>query len=265
MNQEIQKLMGLVKRAIAEARNDGSDLDKIIAGLAKEAALNVEEINRVVEWTNTLKQLKLFKAAEDKTTEFHVADAGNIRRIIYGEEITKESDYSAREKYLLPDMDLMKTAHVTQKPAPILPASEYPECSNELFKLAYAEVDKAKHAVKEARVEKASAEDKYYRALWKIAQNLNKMYSEDFSEFEQAARDTMGNSILPHLNVLEKMATNNSQRLLNYSPKNVINNSENLSLLKEAMVHRKLYQTFDAIESHAEQAMNNFVRRLGHE
>lgn len=255
--------MGIVKEAIHQSKDDGSDFNSVIAELSKKASLNIEEINRVVEWTNTLKQLKLFKSGADKTKEFSVADAEEVKKNIYGDELKKESSYKHLDKYTLPEGNLTKEAHVQRSRGyQKIVASAYPEDSNELLKIAFARIDESKQLKKEAQVEKQIAQDRYYNSMVKIAENLNMHYSERFSEFEQSARDMFGNKALPYLNVLEKMARANCERLLNYKPKNVIKDSDNTSLLKEAMVNKKLYQAYSNVEDYADQVTDNFTKRI---
>ena len=267
MNPEITKLMGIVKRALAEASPEGTDLNPVIAKLSKEASLNMQEINRVVEWTNTLKQLKLFKKASDKTIEFDVASPKEVKRIIYGEDssmVKEASAYNLDKKYNLPENINLKyfTKEASYSPPSKSSLSDYPIMRNEVTRKAYAEIDKIAACKKEAEVEKHIAKDRFMTCMTKIASNLDMHYSEKFSEFEQAAYDSFGRTAIGHVNTIQKMARVNNERLLNYTPKNVIKETENISLLKRAMDNQKLYQVYTQAEEAASNVQRNWNKRI---
>jgi len=258
-NPEITKLMAIAKDAVSRKKNDDSqDINKIVADLSKTAALNQEEINRVVEWTNTLKQLRSFKSSMDKTAEFDVADSKKVRTLIYGEELEKESKSYKFNSSLY---NLKKKASVSGPTK--IPYSQYPVEGESLVKQAVQESSKLEGLLKQAHLEKFSAERNFLSGMQKIAKNLDKHYSESFSEFEQSARDHLGSKSLPYVSMLEKMARNNSERLLNYKPKNVIKESENTELLKSAIANAKLYQVFNELKKYAEDIQSGWNQRLG--
>lgn len=252
--------MGIAKKAILESSSE-EEINKTLAELSKEAALNVEEIARVVEWTNTLKQLKLFKEAKDKTEEFPVADASEIKNLIYGEQdLEKESYFN--DPYKLPEnLDLTKSASLKTSHRPIR-KSNYPLYKPDLVKQAYTHIDRAKKVEVEAKVERDIAETKFYGSMMKIARNLDNLYSERFSEFEQASRDAYGNKVLPLLEQLSKMARANNERLLNYTPKNVIKETENLKLLKEAVTNMVVYECFEDVQKYASTQAEEWKDRI---
>lgn len=262
MNPEITKIMGVVQRAVNLSKEGSGSLNENLAEFCKEAGFNAEEIKRAAEWSNTLNQLKLYKAGADKTTEFDVADAEVVTSMIFKEaspsDLEKESSYADH-----PDLyySLKKKAgakEITTKGT----LSDYKAYSPDLVKQAYLKVSQLKEQHRTAQGEKVLAEDRFYNKMTKIASNLDRLYSESFAEFEQGARDALGQRADSYLNVLEKMAGANNKRLLNYTPKNIITRSENVELLKEAMANCNLVAVFNNVSSRTEQAIDSCNERL---
>ena len=71
--------------------HDQNLLEDIIAEIAKREELNNEEIARVAQQANVKVFLKLFKATDDKTVEFDVADPKNIEGIQIETDVKTES------------------------------------------------------------------------------------------------------------------------------------------------------------------------------
>lgn len=258
MNPEVMKLMNIVKDANSRVDNHGESVNDVLAELCKSATLNKEEINRVVEWSNTLKQLSLFKRADDKTSEFEVADSGQVNKKIFGDPLEKESQ---RKTYGIGDRDLRKVASC-EGTGNRLPYSEYDKDSNLLAKQAYAAVEKLGALGQEALIQRHSSKDKYMGAMLKLAYKLDLHGSEKFSEFEQGALDHYGEDCLDYLDTLEKAARFNNERLLNYSPKRVTKNSENLELLKTAMVQSRLCGVYDLAYQQATSGKGQWEEKL---
>ena len=66
-----------------------------------------------------------------------MADARQIKKLIYGEDLRKESHVFEDDKFALPEMDLTKVAHV--KPKYQIPKleKEYPETAKEFQRLQF--------------------------------------------------------------------------------------------------------------------------------
>lgn len=255
MNPESQKILSLVKEAISLSKEE-DDLNKILANLSKKAELNPEEINRVVELTNTLKQLSLFKTSEDKTSEFNMADSKEIKNLIYGE---KPLEKISRDEYSLEETFYKKASYTPKVKGTY---SDYKVDRNTLVKKAYENRDKLSNILEETLVSKHHAQDTYYSSLLKLAENLDKHSSELFSEFEIDAQNTFGSEITPYIDALEKLAKVNNKRALKISSKNVIKTSDNISLLKTAMVNRQLYLSMSSAEKNIKGVKTSWDRKI---
>jgi hypothetical protein len=238
-NPEAVKLMRLAKKAVSIRESSDKSFNEIIAGLAKEASLNSEEVNRVVEWTNTIKMLSLYKSGSDKTVEFEVADPKEINGLIHKEAAVKVDDFD----YIVTKTSLEKVASA-YKARPSMPKSDYKLERAPIVKKAYAKLSDIKSKIEESKLLAYREQDSFLNKMAELAENLNKHYSESFSEFEVNARSTFGEKCVPYLGVLEKMASNNNKRALNYSPKNVTKTTDNSTLLKEAMVSSQLHHFY---------------------
>tara|TARA_Y100000593_G_C4281536_1_gene323058 strand:- start:479 stop:1270 length:792 start_codon:yes stop_codon:yes gene_type:complete len=256
MNTEAQKIVSLVKEAVALSKKDG-DLNKAVAEISKKADLNPEEINRMVELTNTVQQLHLFKTSEDKTSEFEVADPKIVKELIYGEEVRKEA--SSRDEF----SSLSKVASTSYSGKVKGTYSDYPVDRNELVKEAYDNIKRLDLLLEEVMDSKNSAENEYFSSIIKLAEDLDKHTSEKFSEFEINATNSLGEVAAPYLDALEKLAKVNNKRALNIPDKNVIKNSNNLSLLKAAVANKMLYSSMEEAESKIREVRSSWDRRLG--
>ena len=86
-------------RKVGEDHNQNL-LEDIIAEIAKREELNNEEIARIAQQANVKVFLKLFKATDDKTVEFDVADPKNIEGIQIETDVKTESpDLSFDDSY----------------------------------------------------------------------------------------------------------------------------------------------------------------------
>lgn len=261
MNPEISKIIGIVKQAVKDYSEGKGSLTRNLATLCKEANFNNHEVNRAVEWANTLTQLQLFKSSSDRTVEFELADPREVSKEIFpeeSEEVFKEASYL---KY--PDLItyLEKSSSVSKTPTK-LKMSDYPVSSNELMKKAMACVDSLDRQKSFAVDEQLLATTRFQDKLYKIASNLGRLYSEDFTDFEQSSRDHLGDKCLPYLSVIQKMASSNNKRLLNYTPKKVIKSSENTTLLKEAIANSQLAALYKEAASIADKAVTNCKSRI---
>lgn len=258
MSQEVVRLMSLVKEAVDIISKDKSrDINDVLAGLCKKAELNPQEMNRVVEFSNTLRQLKLFKTAEDKTAEFDIADCKKIKEKIYGEApIVKEA---SEDEYLI-SRSLTKAASF--RGSTVVSKSDYAKNSNELIKKAFSQIEILQNEITRSKLEREEAEDNFRNNLFKIAENLDKHGSENFSDFEINAKSAFGKEVEPYLNLITKVANNNNSRALNFVKKNVIKNSENLNLLKSAMVNKELYNFHTLQIDRAEKIKNTWTCEL---
>ena len=252
------KLMSIVKDANSRVDKGGEGINEVLAELCKSATLNREEISRVVEWSNTLKQLSLFKKADDKTGEFEVADSNQVHKKIFGEPLEKESKHL---QVGIGDRDLTKVASC-EGTGNRIKLSEYDKDSNLLAKQAYAAIDQLKHLESEAELSCLSSKNKYRDSMIKLAYKLDLHGSETFREFEQSARDNFGDQSLDYLDALEKAARCNNKRLLNYSTKHVTKNSENLDLLKTAIVQSQLYGVYGVANQEAKNSRSAWEQKL---
>jgi len=254
-NQEAIKLMRLAKKAVSMKESSDDGFNEIIAELAKEASLNSEEVNRVVEWTNTLKMLNLYKSGEDKTSEFDVADPKKINGLIHKTAAARPRvlDYS------LDAQDLIKLAE--SKPAYRKTRSEYKHERAPIIKKAYAKLASVKAKAEESKLLAYSEKDKYLNAMTKLASNLNKHYSESFREFEENAMSSLGKPAMPYVDVLQKMAYNNPRSVV-LKLKSVTHDTDNLELLKEAMAASKLHHFYRNTAHSFSKIYDDFVNQV---
>ena len=205
-NTEAIKLMRLAKQAVRRRESSDEGYNDIIAELSKEASLNPEEVARVVEWTNTIKMLNLYKSGNDKTTEFEVADPKKINRLIHKEASVQLDDFD----YIVSKKSLEKLASCTK--AKTKPKENYKRDRAPIIKKAYAKLKSVQNKLEESKMLSYREKDKFLTKMAELAHNLNKHYSETFSDFEVNARSILGDPCLQYLNVLEKMANNNNLR-----------------------------------------------------
>ena len=108
------------KSAAKEYLTTGKVLDETIEKIASENGLNRDQLNRVVEATNTEVYVQMFNQAQDKYIQFQNADAEKIAEHLFGTEKTSQvSDEDYQEpptSYPLNDVEaeavLVKTAEV---------------------------------------------------------------------------------------------------------------------------------------------------------
>lgn len=262
MNPEISKIMSVVQKSVEQTKEGELSLTENLANFCKEAAFNLEEINRSVEWANTLTQLKLFKSGASKTEEFNIADPKKVKDLIFKEASTEvEKEASMFAKY--PDLHQTLIKSASCRPAKTrITLSDYPKNSNDLVKKAYTIIGKLKSEHEEAQLEKQKAEDRFYSGMLKIASNLNKIYSEDFSVFEQCALDSIGTKCSKYIDNLEKMSGANNKRVLNYKSKKLITRSENVQLLKDAMANCELISVYSDVLKKTSSTIEECNERL---
>jgi hypothetical protein len=239
-NSEAVKLMKLAKKAVTLRESSDNDFNEIIAGIAKEASLNSEEVSRVVEWTNTIKMLSLYKSGSDKTTEFDLADPKKINSLIHKEAEAVLDDFD----YIITKEAMHKLTDDRSRDFPKMPTSSYRQERAPIIKKAYAKLKHVERRAEESKMRSYSEKTKFLSKMAELSSNLNSHYSESFSDFETNARSIYGDTCLPYMNMLEKMARNNNTRVLNFRQKNVTKNTENSELLKEAMVASKAHHVF---------------------
>jgi len=237
-NQEAIKLMRLAKKAVSMKESSDEGFNEIIAGLAKEASLNAEEVNRVVEWTNTIKMLNLYKSGEDKTSEFEVADPRKINGIIHKKASAPMNEFD----YLLTDQDMYKLAEY-RSAKPRQAESGYKHERAPIIKKAYAKLASVKARAEESKMLAYREKDRFLDKMAQLAGNLNKHYSETFREFEENAMSSLGKPAMPYIDVLQKMAYNNPRSVV-LKLKAVTHDTDNLELLKEAMAASKLHHFY---------------------
>jgi len=236
-NTEAIKLMRLAKQAVRRRESSDEGFNDIIADLSKEASLNPEEVARVVEWTNTIKMLNLYKTGSDKTIEFEVADPKKINSLIHKEASAEVHDFD----YIVSKKSLTKLAGYI--PRISKPKENYKRDRAPIIKKAYAKLASIKSKVEESQMLAYKERDVYLNAMTKIASNLNKHYSESFREFEENAMSSLGKPAMPYIDVLQKMAYNNPRSII-LKLKCVTHDTDNLELLKKAMSASKLHHFY---------------------
>lgn len=82
-------------KAVSEYITKGVPLTDAVAGLSKQASLNLEQTKRLVETTNQVAYLKLLKEASDRTFEFPVASYDDVVSQIVGIEKAASAATSA--------------------------------------------------------------------------------------------------------------------------------------------------------------------------
>jgi hypothetical protein len=77
----IQDLQDIAVKSTSDFFNDNIPLNQSLAKQASERGLNSEQLKRAVEATNTLTHLKSIEISQDRTSEFPVADYGQILKL----------------------------------------------------------------------------------------------------------------------------------------------------------------------------------------
>lgn len=260
------ELIDIVKKVVSEVQS-GNDINIEIAKAAKENNLNQEKVNRVVEWTNTLLMLKQYKRGEPKEKEFDLADPKVIKDKLNTElqentvdKVKQELEgnpYEMDEKdyTFLSEKDIQKEGSLSLK--------EYPRDPAGLMKQVLGKIEQLSKIAEDSRIEVEINKNKALNCLEKIADNLNKITSYPFFEFEKNARRTLGDEILPLIDILEKQANTNYRTPLKNISKEFYNSAdENVVLLKQASNYLDLSLACNFLYKEADLGVQNWKKQL---
>lgn len=257
-NAVLVKLASITREVVNDPDSKFT-LNEKIAKAVKKHNLNSNEVDRVVEWSNTLKQLKEYKKG-DKTREFDIADRKKVMAAIYG--ANKPVAYS--DPGIDPYVQPAKTYLETNIKSASVNLSDYDMNPAELVKSAMAKINRAEKLEEQGLVESYINLDKCRSTLLKIANNLAHPNSESFEDFEISARKQFGEKAVDFLNIIEKQSSANCKRFVGdiNSIQFYDDTFENLNLLKEAIVQHECALANRFMSKKAELVKKSWDERL---
>lgn len=208
--------MKLVKQAIDSTIaliKAGSAPTDALEKVARQLNLNPNFIQRTGEATNVALHLNHFKTAEDRSSDFPIADTVKVTKAIYGEEpveksaswfpsVTPQINYNKR----LSDKKFIKQAGeiASSAPAPVVTKHQIKE---QLMKSANY-ISRLKKELEAIQVEK-KGNDIYLEGMFNAVVNDFKKSAaarEPFHAFETAAYANFGDAAVPYIDLVYKTA-----------------------------------------------------------
>lgn len=143
----IQDLQEIAVKATSDFFNESVPLNQSLAKQASDRGLNSEQLKRAVEATNTLTHLKSIEISQDRTSEFPVADYGQILKIASAPNLT------ATHEDTLP-LDTSDFVEKTASSSEDALAYTFPELSpQEVITHLYKQASANARALEDAKIE----------------------------------------------------------------------------------------------------------------
>lgn len=231
-------------------------INDLASKVAQEEALNPEEIRTLVRLSNVAVFQELFKAqdtakAPDRMVEFETGDPeAVVRRLVEEAQMPAQTANIHNDKLAgeVPDMmaDVRRGFKLETPAAEKVAHEDVPErpMRRDMAILALRKL------ASEFEVERYAAGHRWEDKLAALTRTFRRLNGPDFSAFEKDAFASFGEDVRPELEALVhdtrlKFALTGPEKVAHLMDRHVVEDSTELTLLKEALEARREYVRFD--------------------
>ncbi len=257
MSKTALKLAEYSQRILDEWKAKDKDLSEIIADKAREQNLNKNEIDRLIEASNTGAMLYLYKAKGDKTVEFEIATREGVNRKLNRDALPETLNYYDRPETNYNKVEEKKYVEKKAESRELTQNIYISSLSVEgLEKRANSAIEKLGRLIEEIQVKIEDANHRIPNILCKVASALRRG-DLDFDEFENICLHKYGELAEPVIITLAKFSYGNRERLIEKKATYLDDDLADkvgevlidLNIIKEAKVELpELYQELDKMK-----------------